>query len=221
MVTTTTLIILKHILLLFFSYTSNFFLVPPEYFFTPPPHPHAHPHAHVTSGYSPATCNVTNYDFTFIYDDTYSAFKVHGLWAEQCSECVTCGYPFCCNAINMTYVYPSKPNQIAFLNAQWYNATTHEECSSNRDTHTHTHTQTQLSTTSESSESLVSLFEHEFFKHASCSPMRVSASDFVDQVMQLYTLYYNTHVENQCSGYKQLWLNLDSNFQYNNVTKCL
>jgi hypothetical protein len=28
-------------------------------------------------------------------------------------------------------------------------------------------------------------------------------------------------VVNQCAGYKQLWLNLDGNFEYNNVTKCI
>jgi hypothetical protein len=67
----------------------------------------------------------------------------------------------------------------------------------------------------------VPLFEHEFFKHASCTPFRQSASQFVQQVMRLYDAYYATHVENRCAGYKQLWLNLDCNFAYNNVTKCI
>ena len=151
--------------------------------------------------YSPTSCSVTNYDFTFIYDENERVFKAHGLWPEQCSECLTCGYPSCCNTGNMSYVYPSDPNQIAFLNARWFNATTREECFDKSDD--------------------VPLFEHEFFKHASCTPLRQSASEFVEQVMRLYDEYYVTHVENQCAGHNQLWLNLDGNFAYNNITKCI
>jgi hypothetical protein len=104
----------------------------------------------------------------------------------------------------MSYVYPSDPEQVAFLEARWFNATTQEECLNKKI----------------DNGVLVPLFEHEFFKHASCTLLRQSASQFVEQVMRLYDEYYATHVENQCAGYKQLWLNLDGNFTYNNVTKC-
>jgi hypothetical protein len=102
----------------------------------------------------------------------------------------------------MSYVYPSDPGQVAFLEARWFNATTQELCLNVRNNE-------------------VPLFEHEFFKHASCTAFRQSASEFVEQVMQLYETHYKTRVENQCAGYKQLWLNLDGNFAYNNVTKCI
>jgi hypothetical protein len=103
----------------------------------------------------------------------------------------------------MRYVFPSDPKQVAFINTRWFNATTQEECAAT------------------DSGELVPLFEHEFFKHASCTPFRQNASRFVEQVMGLYDAYYATHVDNQCVGYKQLWLNLDGNFGYNNVTKCI
>jgi 5'(3')-deoxyribonucleotidase len=105
----------------------------------------------------------------------------------------------------MSYVSPSDPQQVAFLNERWFNATTQEECLNNK----------------RFRNDLVPLFEHEFFKHASCTPFRQSASEFIKQVMALYDVYYATHVENQCAGYKQLWLNLGGNFSYNNVTKCI
>jgi len=188
------LINIKHILFLLFLFSAKYFLVPPF--------------PMDNSQYSPASCNVTNYDFTFIYDDGEKVFKVHGLWPEQCVECLTCGYPSCCTATNMSYVYPSDPEQIAFLEARWFNATTREECFNKR-------------SGDDFKGDEVSLVEHEFFKHASCTPLRQSASEFVAQVMRLYDAYYVTRVENQCAGYNQLWLNLDGNFAYNNVTKCI
>lgn len=152
--------------------------------------------------YCPTSCNVTNYDFTFIYDELDQEFKVHGLWAEQCEECLTCGYPSCCDTGNMSYANPTDPGQIQFLNTRWYNATTREECGNNNGTEE------------------VSLFEHEFYKHASCSKFR-NASDFLGQVVLLYDAHYETRIKNQCTGFSQLWLNLDTSFAYNNVTKCL
>jgi hypothetical protein len=176
-----------------------------------------------TTPYNPSSCSVTNYDFTFIYDDADKVFKVHGLWAEQCAECLTCGYPSCCNTANMSYVHPSDPKQVAFLNARWFNATTREECFNKRIGNKRIGNKRigNKRIKHEDNEDEVSLFEHEFFKHASCTAWRQSASEFVEQVMRLYDTYYATHVANQCNGYSQLWLNLDDKFAYNNVTKCL
>ena len=195
------------------------------------------------SSYSPASCNVTNYDFTFIYDDNEKAFKVHGLWPEQCGECLACGYPSCCDASNMSYIFPSDPGQIAFLNARWFNATTREECFNKRIEYKRIEHKRignkrignkrignkriehkrigHKRIGNENNDDEVSLFEHEFFKHASCTPFRQNTSRFVEQVMRLYDEYYATHVENRCAGYNQLWLNLDGNFAYNNITKCI
>ena len=187
---------IKNILFIFFLFSSHFFL-------TPPPLKTHSISEFKNNNYSPTTCNVTNYDFTFIYDNYDKVFKVHGLWAEQCEECLECGYPYCCNTSNMSYVHPNEPNQIAFLNTRWFNATTSQECS------------TLLNNGEE-----VTLFQHEFFKHASCTQMRTTSA-FLDLVMRLYDAYYELYVVNKCSGYNQLWLNIDGNFSYNNVTKCL
>jgi ribonuclease I len=195
--------LLKNVLFLFFLFSSKYFLSPkPKSQLKPPSPPQ----------YSPAGCNVTNYDLTFIYDDNEKAFKVHGLWPEQCAECLACGYPSCCDTGNMSYVFPIDPVQIAFLNARWFNATTQAECVNvgNGDL-----------APLVPLVPLVPLFEHEFFKHASCTPFRRGASQFVEQVMRLYDEYYATHVENRCAGYNQLWLNLDGNLAYNNITKCV
>jgi ribonuclease I len=198
---------LKNVLFLFFLFSAKYFLVPPP---LPKPLSKLLQPPIKDYSYSPAGCNVTNYDLTFIYDDGEKAFKVHGLWPEQCAECLTCGYPSCCATKDMSYVFPSDPVQIAFLNARWFNATTQEEC-------------VNVGNDGELVPlvPLVPLFEHEFFKHASCTPFRRGASQFVEQVMRLYDEYYATHVENRCAGYNQLWLNLDGNFAYNNITKCI
>jgi ribonuclease I len=202
------MIFVKHVLFLAFLTASKYFLVPP------PPLTATNTNTPIhSSQYSPASCNVTNYDFTFIYDEGEKAFKVHGLWPEQCAECLTCGYPSCCAATNMSYVFPSDPEQVAFLNARWFNATTQEECLNNK--------RFRYDGDRYDNNDTVPLFEHEYFKHASCTGFRQSTSDFVEQVMRLYDEYYAMHVENQCAGYKQLWLNLDGNFEYNNVTKCI
>ena len=201
------MIFVKQVLFLFFLFSSKYFLVPP---LVKQPLSQLSQLPVTTTSYSPASCNVTNYDFTFIYDESEKVFKVHGLWPEQCAECLTCGYPSCCAATNMSYVFPSDPEQVAFINTRWFNATTKEECLNNK----------RFRYDDEDND-LVSLLEHEFFKHASCTTLRQSASDFVEQVMRLYDKYYAMHVENQCAGYKQLWLNLDGNFEYNNVTKCI
>jgi ribonuclease I len=201
------MIFVKQVLFLLFLFSSKYFLVPP---LVKQPLSQLSQLPVTTTSYSPAGCNVTNYDFTFIYDESEKVFKVHGLWPEQCAECLTCGYPSCCAATNMSYIFPSDPEQVAFINTRWFNATTKEECLNNK----------RFRYDDEDND-LVSLLEHEFFKHASCTAFRQSASDFVEQVMRLYDEYYAMRVENQCAGYKQLWLNLDGNFAYNNVTKCI
>lgn len=147
--------------------------------------------------YSPNTCTVTNYDFTFLFDKQSQQFKVHGVWPEQCQECIDCGYPSCCNINNINYVYPNDTTN--FIKNYWYNTITTEECTGITD---------------------VILFEHEFYKHISCTNLKTT-NDFLKLVIFLYNAYYDKYVYNKCIGYNQLWLNLDNNFMYNNKTICL
>lgn len=212
------MLFVKHILFLLFLTASKYFLVPPLPQSKPMSSSSLQPMLQqmLQSSYSPTSCSVTNYDLTFIYDNSEKSFKVHGLWPEQCSECLTCGYPSCCDVGNMSYVLPSDSEQITFLKTRWFNGTTQQDCfTKSIKKKSIDHRQ------SIGNNNLVSLFEHEFFKHASCTPLRQSASEFVERVMRLYDEYYETHVENQCAGYNQLWLNLDGNFVYTNITRCI
>lgn len=146
--------------------------------------------------YSPSTCTITNYDFTFLFDKNSQSFKVHGLWPENCLECSSCGYPSCCNIDCINYTYPD--DSTNFIENYWFNSVTTEECTNKKN---------------------VILFEHEYYKHISCTNLKTT-DEFLKLVIFLYNSYYKDYVYNNCNGYAQLWLNLDSNFIYNNKTKC-
>lgn len=146
--------------------------------------------------YSPSECNVTHYSFTFLYDNSTNNFKIHGLWAEQCSQCYSCGYPTCCN-IYINYTYPNDPDN--FIEKYWFNSITNEECTNKKN---------------------VILFEHEYYKHISCTNL-TTTDDFLQLIIILYNKYYNNYVYKKCLNYDQLWLSLDNNYNYQNITKCL
>ncbi len=140
--------------------------------------------------YSPTACTITNYKFTFIFDDNQEVYKVHGIWPEQCVECPTCGYPSCCNVDKIIYSDPYDPSN--FIVNNWYATTTKEEC---------TH------------KSNVTLFEHEYYKHISCTNM-TNTTVFLNKTIELYDKYYNKYVNNKCIGYSEIWLSLDENYNY-------
>jgi len=141
--------------------------------------------------YSPATCTPLKYKFTFIFDKTEHIFKVHGIWPDLCAECTTCSYPSCCNADNITYTEPYDPTHFIPLN--WFNGTATEDCTDQRK---------------------VSLFEHEFYKHASCSTDMKTTDDFLNKAIELYDSYYGVYVSGKCDGYSQLWIDLDDQYGY-------
>jgi ribonuclease I len=145
--------------------------------------------------YAPEDCTITNYMFTFIWDNKNESFKVHGLWPEQCTECITCGYPSCCNAYDIIYTDPYDPTN--FIQNYWYNTTTSEECTGLKS---------------------VSLFEHEYYKHISCTDM-TTTTEFLNQTIELYDRYYDNYVKGKCESYHELWLNLDDKYKYL-YTKC-
>lgn len=148
------------------------------------------------SKYSPSQCTITNYDFVFLMDEDTETFKVHGLWGEQCEECIDCGYPSCCNIDSIIYNYPNDTTN--FIDNYWFYSLTTEECTNTKK---------------------VILFEHEYYKHISCSNIKTT-DEFLQLIIYLYTKYYNDFVNGYCNGYKQLWLNLNENFMYNNKTNC-
>lgn len=145
--------------------------------------------------YSPSTCTVTNYDFTLLFDKNDGVFKVHGLWPEQCTECEDCPYPSCCNMDNVYYEYPEDPTN--FIQTNWFNSYGREECLGLGE---------------------VILFEHEFYKHISCTNIG-NTSNFLNLVMRLYNKY-NDNITSCCTGHEQMWINIDGNFNYNKV-KCM
>lgn len=146
--------------------------------------------------YNPETCTVLNYDFTFLYDKVEEMWKVHGLWPEKCAECENCGYPSCCDVSNINYYSPNDTTN--FITTNWFNSKSMEQCVLNKE---------------------VELFEHEYYKHISCTNLKTS-DEFLQLVMFLYSKYYDLYVNSHCTGYEQLWLSLDSNFNYNG-TQCL
>lgn len=146
--------------------------------------------------YSPDTCTITNYDFTFIYDQTAEVFKVHGLWPEACIECEPCGYPSCCNINSINYVYPNDPTN--FISNNWFSSTGKEYCLGKED---------------------VILFEREYYKHISCTNLKTT-DEFLELIIYLYNNYWEKYVENSCEGFDQLWINLDQNYNYNG-TRCV
>jgi ribonuclease I len=151
---------------------------------------------YVLESYNPTNCTVINYDFTFLHDQQTNSFKVHGLWPEVCAECVECGYPMCCNIDEINYVYPYDPTN--FIVNNWFNTTCTEECTSIPN---------------------VILFEHEYYKHISCTELKTT-DEFLKLVITLYNAYYDKYVVNNCLSHQQLWLNLDKDFNYNS-TKCV
>jgi hypothetical protein len=146
--------------------------------------------------YSPTTCTIVNYDFTFLFDNDEERFKVHGLWPETCSECNDCGYPSCCNIDLINYIYPYDPTN--FIQNNWFYSLTNEDCTNKKN---------------------IILFEHEYYKHISCTNIKTT-TEFLNLIIFLYNNYYDKYVNNNCNGYKQIYLHLNSNFEYNG-TSCI
>lgn len=141
--------------------------------------------------YSPEVCTITNYKFTFIYDTKEQRFKVHGVWPDGCKECESCSYPSCCNLENVMYTDPQDPNNFIGLN--WFQTMTSDGCGV--------------------FENKVSLFEHEYYKHISCTTLK-STTEFLNLTQSLYMQYYDKYVIGFCKGYDEIWLSLDANFEY-------
>lgn len=140
--------------------------------------------------YSPNTCTPLNYLFTFIFDKKTETFKVHGIWVEGCEECPECSYPVCCDIDNAFYEYPFDPSN--FIKTYWFNTTTKEECNNINE---------------------VILFEHEYWKHITCSNMK-NTTEFLNTTMDLYNKYYDKYVKGSCNEHNELWLYLDKNYEY-------
>lgn len=142
------------------------------------------------TAYSPTNCTPSNYKLTFIFDRYENIYKVHGLWIDGCSECDTCGYPTCCNPDKINYSEPIDPNN--FISNNWFNTTSNEDCILHKK---------------------VSLFEHEYYKHNSCSNL-TTTTDYLNLVEKLYYTYYDDFVLNKCNKSNELWIDLDENFGY-------
>lgn len=144
----------------------------------------------VTTTYSPTMCTPTDYKLTFIFDVHKNNYQVHGLWIDGCKECTTCGYPSCCNPEKILYEEPNDPNN--FIKNYWFNTTSNEDCVLHKK---------------------VSLFEHEYYKHNSCSNL-TTTTEYLNLVEKLYYTYYDDFVFDKCNNSNELWLCLDENFNY-------
>jgi hypothetical protein len=68
--------------------------------------------------YSPANCTPTYYRLSMLLDKQQRKFLVHGLWIEQCAECMDCGYPSFCGKPN--YNVTTLEPLFDALEKQWY-----------------------------------------------------------------------------------------------------
>lgn len=141
--------------------------------------------------YEPTVCTITDYKFTFIFDKPTDRFKIHGLWPNGCIECPDCSYPSCCNIDKINYTEPFDP--LNFIEQNWYQSLTTNGCT-------------------ESSEK-VQLFEHEYYKHASCTNL-TSSTEFLNLTIGLYDQYYMKYVVPNCLNSNEIWLDLDNNYEF-------
>ncbi len=135
--------------------------------------------------YHPDVCTVKYYSFQFIIEN--NELKIHGLWAEQCNECLDCGYPTCCNMNK--YDNFTMPYDTGFIEKNWIGNLT-------------IHNITTCDTISET------VFEHEVKKHGSC--IGLYSFEYLDLVEILYYKYYK-NIINSCDNDGCVIL-LDHNF---------
>lgn len=140
----------------------------------------------VSENYHPISCDVTRYVFALVRIN--NMLKIHGLWPDQCSECITCGYPTCCNMEKFGNF--SEPSNMHFVHEYWLNGN-----------NTLPHPSIVCGIKSKT------LFEHEAIKHASC--MDMYPFDYINIVEQLF-IKYNDYVNEKCK--KKCNILLDNNF---------
>lgn len=117
-----------------------------------------------SENYHPVTCEIQQYVFAFLWNG--SDYQIHGLWPDQCKECVSCGYPTCCNAAKFTGHYQAPSDQV-FVENYWYGGL-----------------HTVSPSISSCGEKASTLLEHEVLKHGSC--MGYFTDDYVAKVKEVY-----------------------------------
>lgn len=143
--------------------------------------------------YTPTSCNVTQYVFSFLWSSTSNEYKVHGLWPNVCDECSSCGYPSCCS--NASYYPPTIQSNTDFIEQHWYNSTAKDDCSANGQH--------------------IPLFQHEYQKHGSCAHFSTS-DEYAGNVSTLFDKYRDvaTNMHDMCQPLSQQpWLYLNGDYQ--------
>lgn len=158
---------------------------------------------HHEENYHPTVCTVRRYIFAFLWNGT--DYLVHGLWADQCEECLTCSYPTCCH-LEIPY---TEPTNQTFIENWWYPSTKDEIETCGNDYHM-----------------AHSLFEHEMIKHGTCiGNGTVTSNDYEDLVASIFyseSLQLQHYMDVQCSGKDEnCYVTLDSNFSILNITPTL
>lgn len=146
---------------------------------------------------SPRSCAVSQYYLVFLRGDI--EYKLHGLWPNVCGQCTECGYPTCCDPGRLNFTIQNLPVlDRKFLEDKWYRDSARLPCS-NDDSY------------------MVSLFEHEYYKHASCIDMVRDTTDFVELAMTLWYRYHSVLSTTHCYSSKQIKLSLDDQFNLHDV----
>ena len=142
---------------------------------------------------SPQYCTISQYNLFFLKTDT--EYKLHELWPNVCEQCIECEYPTCCDPGRLNFTIENLPAlEMKFLEDKWYRDSARFPCS-------------------EDSNYMVSLFEHEYFKHASCIGIIKDTTDFLELAMTLWYKYHNV-IPTYCNKQAKLVLGNQFNLQY-------
>ena len=141
-----------------------------------------------SENYHPNNCTVNTYKFAFLWDNNSQNYKIHGLWPDECDQCVTCGYPTCCNT-NLNYTIITNNS---FIDKWWYDNDEQGVTCGSKTTH---------------------LFEHEVLKHGSCVGIGLNNEEYLNLVEDLFYNYYN-YTDTYCKNNEEnCYLNLNKNIE--------
>lgn len=148
-----------------------------------------------SENYHPLLCDIQQYVFAFLWNG--SDYQIHGLWPDQCKECMTCGYPTCCNSSKFASSY-QEPSDISFVKEYWYGGL-----------------QKKSSPIETCGIKAFTLLEHEVVKHGSC--MNYFTDEYVAKVKEVY-FEHEIEFQKQCHLLKMNDCELRLNQDFNLIT---
>lgn len=138
--------------------------------------------------YSPDQCDPEYYRFSLLKKN--STFLIHGLWIEQCAQCLRCGYPSSCDPncdFNITELGPIWND----LHQYWYGG---NDPSKN------------------------TLLPHEWCKHGTCT--NLTELSYFNRSLNIYKQILDGDLLSLCNYHSnECYFILDKNLSITNSTK--